>query len=178
MALSGCGGKSAGQILGLEKKAPDEFTVVSRAPLTLPPDFGLRPPDPNARRSREQIARDQAAEALFGKDRHRELMARAQREFSQSELALLARADAITADPNIRNVVDEESAVLAVESESFVNDLLFWKGKELPGTIVDAKAESQRLQENQGLGRPLNEGDTPMIRRESEGGAFDFEWPF
>ena len=29
--------------LGLEKDAPDEMLVVSRAPLSIPPEFGLRP---------------------------------------------------------------------------------------------------------------------------------------
>ncbi len=29
--------------LGLEKNAPDEMKVVSRAPLSIPPEFGLRP---------------------------------------------------------------------------------------------------------------------------------------
>ena len=30
--------------LGLDKQAPDEFSVVARAPLELPPDYSLRPP--------------------------------------------------------------------------------------------------------------------------------------
>lgn len=29
--------------LGIESSAPDEFMVTTRAPLTLPPDFDLRP---------------------------------------------------------------------------------------------------------------------------------------
>ena len=45
--LSGCGDRS-GNILGFEKSAPDEFAVVKRAPLTLPPEYGLRPPRPGA----------------------------------------------------------------------------------------------------------------------------------
>ena len=28
------------------KRSPDEFAVVRRAPLILPPDYGLRPPRP------------------------------------------------------------------------------------------------------------------------------------
>jgi len=43
-ALVGCGGIS--DKLGLEKRAPDEFAVVRNAPLSLPPDFHLRPPKP------------------------------------------------------------------------------------------------------------------------------------
>src|SRR3984893_7327436 len=39
--------------IGLEKTSPDEFAVESRAPLTMPPDFELRPPQPGASRPQE-----------------------------------------------------------------------------------------------------------------------------
>lgn len=32
--------------LGLERNQPDEFTIVERAPLTIPPNFNLMPPRP------------------------------------------------------------------------------------------------------------------------------------
>ena len=41
-ALVGCGGVR--DQLGLTKKPPDEFTVVSKPPLVIPPNFNLRPP--------------------------------------------------------------------------------------------------------------------------------------
>ena len=47
-ALAGCSG-TVQEKLGLGKRAPDEFQVVRRAPLILPPDYSLRPPA--ARRS-------------------------------------------------------------------------------------------------------------------------------
>jgi hypothetical protein len=40
-ALSACG-KNLQEDLGLVKKAPDEFAVVTRAPLSVPPDYTLR----------------------------------------------------------------------------------------------------------------------------------------
>jgi hypothetical protein len=39
--------------VGIEKTSPDEFAVEQRAPLTLPPDFDLRPPAPGAPRPQE-----------------------------------------------------------------------------------------------------------------------------
>ena len=36
---------------------PDEFAVESRAPLTVPPDFDLRPPEPGAPRPQEKTAK-------------------------------------------------------------------------------------------------------------------------
>jgi hypothetical protein len=41
MLLSACGLTRAD--LGMEKESPDEMMVVSRAPLSIPPEFGLRP---------------------------------------------------------------------------------------------------------------------------------------
>jgi hypothetical protein len=42
--LNGCGQGTVQDALGMGKRSPDEFAVVSRAPLILPPDFDLRPP--------------------------------------------------------------------------------------------------------------------------------------
>ena len=44
VVLGGCGGFR--DAVGLNKRAPDEFAVVSKAPLVIPPDYGLRPPRP------------------------------------------------------------------------------------------------------------------------------------
>jgi hypothetical protein len=178
-ALVGCGGDT-GEILGLDKRTPDEFAVVSRAPLTLPPNYGLRPPDPSGQSSQDLRPRESAQEALFGRDaarRAQEEKARLGAEgASQGEIALLERTGALEASPEIRQIVEEESALLAQEQDSFVDDLVFWREAEEPGDIVDAAEEQRRLQENAALGRDVTAGDTPLIRRESERPTF--EWPF
>jgi Protein of unknown function (DUF3035) len=53
MLLSGCGGGNWKQAIGIEPTSPDEFAVESRAPLTIPPEFDLRPPSPGAPRPQE-----------------------------------------------------------------------------------------------------------------------------
>jgi hypothetical protein len=50
----------------MSKRAPDEFAVVKRAPLIVPPDFDLRPPDPGAPRPNVGRTSDQARVALTG----------------------------------------------------------------------------------------------------------------
>ncbi len=48
-ALSACGGASGiKESLGIGSRAPDEFRVVSRPPLSVPPQFNLRPPSSEA----------------------------------------------------------------------------------------------------------------------------------
>lgn len=62
--LAGCG-EDMRKSFGLGKNAPDEFQVVRRAPLSLPPDFQLRPPQPGAVRPQEGSATDQAKKAVL-----------------------------------------------------------------------------------------------------------------
>jgi hypothetical protein len=50
--------------IGLEPTLPDEFAVESRAPLTIPPDFDLRPPSPGAPRPQEKASNQQAKQAI------------------------------------------------------------------------------------------------------------------
>lgn len=161
-ALSACEG-GIGDALGLGKKAPDEFAVVRSAPLTLPPDFTLRPPRPGEARPNEASARDQARDALLneagaGDDPATEVA-------SQGEAAFIEQAGAGDVDPNIRHVVDREFLGYASEDDSFVDSLIFWQGDDPPGEVVDAAAEAERLRENIEAGKPITGDETPTIRR-------------
>ena len=60
--LSGC--SSLRQAIGMDRTAPDEFAVESRAPLTIPPDFNLRPPQPGATRPDEVTAAQRAQKVI------------------------------------------------------------------------------------------------------------------
>ncbi len=178
--VAGCGGGGTGQILGLDRQTPDEFAVVARAPLTLPPDFGLRPPDPEGQRYQDLQARDQAQRAVFGDnalERQRELEIQ-QREAgaTDGEIALLNRFGALEADPSIRRTIDEETAALAAEQESFIDGLVFWRDTSPAGDIIDSNEETRRIQGNAALGQPVTQGQTPIITRSGEESFF--EWPF
>ena len=72
---------------------PDEFAVQRQAPLVVPPDFSLVPPQPGAPRPAEGTAAQQALQALFGGPAPR----------SATETSALNRAG--TADPGIRSAV-------------------------------------------------------------------------
>src|SRR5271156_376489 len=64
LLLGGCSGDGLARTFGLTRDAPDEYTVTTRAPLSMPPDYNLRPPRPGVPRPQEQSEREQAAEAL------------------------------------------------------------------------------------------------------------------
>ena len=61
LALSGCGSTGL-----LNRERPDEFAVSRQAPLVVPPDFSLAPPNPGAPRPQDNDASSQALDALFG----------------------------------------------------------------------------------------------------------------
>lgn len=159
LALSGC--SSARRTFGLERTPPDEFAVVSRAPLSLPPEFKLQPPRPGAARPQEVGATQQAAATVFGGN----AATRASGAASSGEADLLTRAGASAADGDIRTKIDRESTSLAVADKRWIDSLLFWQKPEPAGAIVDARKESQRLRENAAVGKPVTEGNTPVIER-------------
>lgn len=161
LSLSACSGNTK-QMLGLERQAPDEFTVVSRAPLSVPPEFTLRPPQPGAARPQEGSPRQQARRAITGAEAQ---MAYRRAGLSPGEASLLARTGAAQAPEDIRSTVERESSALAAESRSFTDRLVFWRDAEPAGDVVDPEAESRRIRENQALGEPVTKGDTPRIER-------------
>lgn len=167
LTLGACEGVK--EQLGLNKQSPDEFRVVSRAPLTIPPEFSLRPPRPGAPRPQEGTPEQQARQTVFRVDDSRQGIDAGAAGLSSGETALLTAAGADQADPNIREIVERETLQLNDESETFIDTLVFWKDSEPPGTLVDPSAEADRLRENAALGRPVTEGETPQIERREQG---------
>ena len=159
-SLSACDNLSSA--LGFGKNPPDEFAVVRSAPLTLPPDFTLRPPRPGEPRPNEATVRDQAESVLL---QEAGVSPAENAAATSGEAALIERAGATDVDPNIRQIVDREFAGFASEDESFVESLMFWRDTQPPGEVVDAEAEAERLRESIEAGEPVTAGETPTIKR-------------
>jgi hypothetical protein len=169
LALPACEGVR--DQLGLNKSSPDEFRVVSRAPLTLPPDFSLRPPEPGAPRPQVGTASQQAKRAVFRVDDQQAGSAAAStansgRSLGESSLLKAAGADEV--EPNIRQIVDRETDRVNEESEDFINRLVFWRDSDPYGQVVDPGEEAKRLRENAALGKAATEGETPTIERKKK----------
>jgi hypothetical protein len=164
LALSAC--SDTRKALGYDKAPPDEFRIVSRAPLSLPPDYALRPPQPGASRPQEQSSQDQARQALLGNNAPRQTIPPGA---SAGEAVLLSKVGAPRTDPRIRELVDRESTAIADADRTFFDRLVFWQKPPEPGSVVDPQREAQRLRENQALGRSVTDGDTPTIRRRKKG---------
>jgi Protein of unknown function (DUF3035) len=159
-AASGC--STIQNSLGGGKVAPDEFRVVTRAPLTLPPDYSLRPPRPGEPRPQELEPDAEARAALFGVD--------VATNASAGERALVTGAGAEATDATIREQLDFESQSILHRSESFANRILNFRGSaEEAASPLNAEAEQARLAELESIRRATGGGEV-LIQRNAPGG--------
>lgn len=128
------------------KKAPDEFAVMTRAPLEMPTSNDLPTPSPGAPRPQESAPEDQAKAALFGKTSTEPT----EQTVTQGENILLQKSGANTAEANIRDVVDAETQEAVEKNTSTFNKLLGKVGKKsnAPAEVIDPVAENERLRQN------------------------------
>jgi hypothetical protein len=167
LALTACGGLR--QSIGLTKVVPDEFVTVSTAPLTVPPEYGLRPPAPGQPRPQELAPESAARQILLGQ---RQSITR-----SPGETALVTAAGADRADPLARYVIDDEFGDLAHKEQSFADRILFWRRDDAStqaptqtqtaqgAVTIDAATEAERL-------RALTGGQSSITIQPRRGGGF------
>jgi hypothetical protein len=160
--LTGCGNSSLTRTFGLTRDTPDEFTVVTRAPLSMPPDFTLRPPQPGAMRPQDQSDRTQAESALVPEA----ALGGTRAGVSPGQAALVRDVGGAPAD--IRQRVDQE-ARMDTGNDSFIDKVLYWRKPDEQRAVVDPSLEAQRLRQNAALGQSPVNGDTPVIRDKKKG---------
>ncbi len=162
LLLAACG--ELREDLGLGRNPPDEFAVVERPPLSMPPDFALRPPRPGAPRPQSVDTARQASDVLFSGASGAET-----NEASASEKALLEASGASKVEPNIRDLVDRDASQKVSASPHLIARLLGKESDEKPATTVDPAAEAERLHKAKEEGKPLNSGATPVIEKQESG---------
>ena len=163
LLLAGCDTDKLSRTFGLTRDSPDEYTVTTRAPLSMPPDYNLRPPQPGASRPQEQTERQQAEEALAPQ---LTLGAQTPGSVSQGQAALTQQAGA-AAPSDIRRRVDQDAQ--SDNDSGFIDKLLYWRKPDPEGAQVDAQKESQRLKQNAALGESPSVGETPIIQPRKKG---------
>jgi Protein of unknown function (DUF3035) len=175
VALSGCGDSSVRDTLGLNRDAPDEFTVVSRPPLSLPPEFSLRPPAPGEA-PRGISTEEKARSLLTGKPVAPSDPAKLEQSSVETSVtpvirsdvlsggasSLLKKAGAEVADETIRDklAVDERTPADTSKATTLMEKL---SGDDKAEPVVDAKKEAERLRSNKDDGKPITEGEVPTV---------------
>ncbi len=125
LALSACQGLR--EATGVAKLAPDEFTVLTKAPLIVPPDYNLRPPQPGAADRNLSSPADMARNALFQQQDAATAAAQLGQDYSEGERLLLSSSGASLADPAIRQQIGIDSGQTD-QGEAFARRVLFNEG--------------------------------------------------
>jgi hypothetical protein len=166
--VAGCGSdRTVGERLGVTRRAPDEFQVVRRAPLVLPPDYNLRPPQPGAAPAQTQDTAAQAEALLTGQPPiDRTAPAAGASSQSTAESALVAQSP-VESEPGIREVLVAENQDLVDLDEGRFLFILSWQRRDprRDEPVIDPRAEAERLAAGEAGGVVTQRtGSQPLLR--------------
>lgn len=180
--LSACSGGEVKSALGLKKRSPDEFMVMSRPALTVPPSFDL--PEPSALSGPSAQSPQNAAkaqEAVFGAPGTPVKLktdAKPEKKAGNAETLFLKKAGANDSSiTDIRSKLEEDARAVEDAQRSFdeeEQDGFFTRMlkpiqlDEKPDPIVDPEKEKERIKANKEEGKPANEGEVETIQPKGE----------
>ena len=130
-SLGAC--SSLSQAAGSGKVTPDEFRVVTKAPLSKPPEYNVRPTAPGEALP-PTIATGSETFDTFGRDIGSSATA--------GERAFVRQAGAATVSRNMRALVDYEAADIVRKPRGFADRILFWRA-DAPVDPEDEVARSE-----------------------------------
>jgi len=125
--------------LGLERHSPDEFSVVKRAPLSLPPEYSLRPPREGT--SKASNTTQKAKTTVFGSPEQQ-----TNDVPTTSEQNLLNKIGVSNSDPEIRKILDRDSGSVTVKDKTVAEKILFWQDKPDANNVINPQDEKKRLE--------------------------------
>jgi hypothetical protein len=120
MLLSGC--QSVREATGAAKTPPDEFTVLTKSPLVIPPDFNLRPPQPGIASRNDPDAGETGGNLNLPQGGA--TAASLGTTYSEGEKLLLTRTNALSVDPDIRKTITTDVG-LEDQGPGFAQKVLF-----------------------------------------------------
>ena len=137
LSVSACARTS--KALGLTKSAPNEFNILTKAPLVIPPEYNLRPPKLGESSAESNYSQKAARDALIGNIDAAEP--------SRGEIVLMTKAGVGKANQEIRLEIDGINGVER-KTTGFTDQVLFWREGQAvtpEGEPLDAENEARRL---------------------------------
>jgi hypothetical protein len=141
------------EAVGRSKNAPDEFQVVVRPPLTLPPGFARRPGDEEDEQRQTTRVTSITGDAVTVSD---QVLTSARAADGSIFDAVLGTDDRLA---DIRNIIDTETLGIQIDRRLPV-DILFG-GTPNVGPNLNAFEEDRRIRRAREEGKPVNEDPTP-----------------
>jgi len=156
MGLSAC--TQTSKALGITKNAPNEFNILTKAPLVVPPEYNLRPPQLGTSNAENNYSQKAAREALIGDID--------EAEPTRGEVVLMSKAGVGRANQEIRLEIDGSNSVER-KTKSFSDQVLFWRdGKVVTpdGSPMDPETEARRMES---VNAATGGGEVTITRRPS-----------
>ncbi len=135
---------------------PNEFLVLDKPPLTVPPQYNLRPPTLGQARPQELTPDAQARVAVFGVDFGQAA--------SDGERQFIRAAGGGTTERTVRSLVDFDDAEILRKNRSFADMILNWGGAPPREPILDPAAEAERLRAETESLKTVTGGGTVVIQ--------------
>jgi Protein of unknown function (DUF3035) len=164
LPLGGC--DSFNRAIGKTRVIPDEFQVVSNAPLAIPPDYALRPPRVGNGPEQASVT-DQARETVFRAGdtaNGQQAAAGPSAKMSAGEQDLLRQAGANNTPSDIRRTVDADPTEGVPFERGLVDKLLFWSGPTTPASnqTLNPGEEASRIRVAQSVAKPGGPTQAPL----------------
>lgn len=132
-------------VLGFTRTSPDEFSVVSNAPLSLPPGFEILPPSSNKAPLRENIEK-QAKNVIFPNitDSNKDS------QIDNATSLFVEKLDVSSANQDIREVVNREYANFVADKNGkkfarYPLGLFKGESRDFQGEILNANYENEKI---------------------------------
>jgi hypothetical protein len=138
--------------VGTNKDPPDEFAVVTKSPLIIPPDYNLKPPKPGAP-PLNQVSPTESAQAALYSDDPKAVAGAITGNYSEGEKLLMAQTGAASATDSIRQQIAADNSNADSADESFTDQLLFNTSNNTGDAPLNADAEKARIDASKG-GKP------------------------
>jgi len=157
LLLASCNG-DVKETLGLNHKGPDEYEVMARPPLTVPPEFTLRPPLKNTGQTTSK-ATEQAHNEVVGGD----FLNNSSTNIADTQFLHDAGANKMNRDIRAKIVEDNENGVVAKDNKS----VLGMGSKADP--VVDPKKEADRIKQDKTRNQPVTGDGSAVVAPQSKG---------
>lgn len=146
--------------LGLTTTAPNEFNILTKAPLVVPPEYNLLPPRIGESSAENNYTQEAARRALIGDVDPAEP--------TRGEIVLMTKAGVGRANQEVRLEIDGQNSVER-KSDAFSDRVMFWKNGSVrmpDGSPLDAETEARRLES---IKKATGGGEVTIMRK--PGGA-------
>ena len=156
LALSACNtkGESVQEMMGMDRSGPDAFNVVSRPPLSMPPEFELRPPAPVGTPGPGEPRMDNIARGLITGEEPEASTAvisvGSTGLESTGERSLMEKFGAVKADPMIREQLTSDQ-YLKKEESSWLDDVIPSLSEQKVKEQLDPIEEAEKLRDDSSL---------------------------